>query len=258
MATVRVLAAAGFVAAAWQPALAVPPLVSGDVPTAERGLAELFVGTRYLDTGGIERQLPFAELVLGVSSWQELTVEAPYLSVSRAGGGSSEGFGDALVGTKMMFLRESPGRPGAALSVEAKTDNGDPKRGLGTGAVDYELRLRSQKTIGWFTALGNVGYGFIGEPVIDGLRQERRDALFLAFAQEYRVAERTKLLSEVYWRGADAPGGRARFAGGLGFKHNPLPWLQLHASVGKSLREGNRGGPRLRVYAGLRVDFAVF
>ncbi|MBI2384627.1 MAG: transporter [Elusimicrobia bacterium] len=221
-------------------------------------MAEIFLGTRYLRTSVAERQLPFIELVLGVSSWQELTLEVPYLSLSPAQGETRTGFGDAVVGTKLLVLREQARRPGIALSGEAKLDNGDAGRGLGAGAVDYDVRLRTQKTWAWFTGLWNVGYTVVGEPVINDVRQERRNALFLAFAQEYKVAARTKLLSEVYWRESATPGESARLAADVGIKHNVRPWLQLHAAAGKSLRSGNAGGPRLRVYAGLMIEFPLF
>ncbi len=246
-----------FVAGANQEAFAIPPLVAGDVPTADKGGAELFMGTRYQKTGDLERQIPFIELVLGVSSWQELTIEMPYLSLIPAQSGGRIGFGDVVVGTKMVFLRETERRPGAALSVEAKLNNGDPRQGLGSGAVDYELRLRSQKTLGWFTALGNVGHTFVGKPVIDGLRQERRDVWFLASGQEYRVAEKSKLVSEVYWSNSDIPGEASRFAVDVGFKQTLLSYLQVHAAIGKSLRNGNLGAPKLRIYAGLKLEFPI-
>ncbi len=245
------------VAGANQEAFAIVPLVAGDVPTADKGVAELFLGTRYQKTGDLERQIPFIELVLGVSSRLELTIEVPYLSLAPAQSNGRIGFGDAVVGTKMMFLRETKRRPGAALSVEAKLDNGDSKEGLGSGAVDYELRLRSQKTLGRFTALGNVGYTFVGQPVINGLRQERRDVLFLAFGQEYKVGDKSKLVSDVYWRNSDSPGEAARFAGDVGFKQELLSYLQIHAAIGKSLRYGNLGAPQLRIYVGLKLDFPV-
>ena len=246
-----------FVAGADQEAFAIPPLVAGDVPTADKGGAELFLGTRYQRTRDRERQIPFIELVLGVSSWQELTIEAPYLSLTPLQSGGQTGFGDVVVGTKIMFLREMERRPGAALSVEAKLSNGDLKRGLGSGAVDYELRLRSQKTVGWFTALGNVGHTFVGTPVIDGLRQERPDVWFLAFGQEYRVAEKTKLVSEVYWRSSDIPGEAASVAADVGFKQELRSGLQVQAAIGRSLRSGNMAEPQLRVYVGLKLAFPV-
>lgn len=240
------------------PAGAVPPLASGDVPTADKGHAEVYLGFQQLEAGGIERGMPADEVVLGISSRQEVTLELPYRRLSPSQGEPQRGIGDAVLGTKVMFLRETPSRPGAAISFETKLDNADSKKGLGSGAVDYDIRLRTQKTMGWFTALGNVGYTFVGEPVIDGLRQDRSNVWFLAFAQMYRVAPKTSLLSEVYWKNSDTPGEPSSFAGDIGFKHDFLSWLQVHATVGKSLRDGNVGGPKLRIYAGLKMEFSVF
>lgn len=240
------------------PGYAVPPLVAGDVPTADKGHAEVYLGYKSEDTDGIKREIPADEVVLGISSRQEVTIEAPYASSNPLGGGHRTGFGDVTLGTKLMFLRETAGRLGAAVSFEAKLDNADAKSGLGSGAVDYDIRLRTQKTLGWFTGIGNAGYTFVGEPVLDGLRQNRRDIWFLAFAQGYRVAPKTSLLSEIYWKNSDTPGDPSRLAGSIGFKHDVRPWLQVHATAGKSLRDGNLGGPRLRVYAGLKLEFPVF
>lgn len=78
-----------------------PPLVTGDVPTAEKGLFELYSGFRYQDTGSITRQIPFSELVYGISKRQEVMVEAPYLS--REG---EHGFGDVVVGRDNFYFAD--------------------------------------------------------------------------------------------------------------------------------------------------------
>lgn len=241
-----------------RPAHAVPPLVAGDVPTADKGHVELYSGARYQDdAGGVERQLPFTEIVYGLSSRQELTFEIPNLSLTPVQDAAASGFGDGVLGTKVMVLREGPRLPGAALSFEAKLDNADQERGLGSGAFDYDVRFRTQKTWGWFTGLWNLGRTFVGEPQIAGVGQEKRDIWFGAFAQQYDITKRAALLSELYWRNSDAPGEANRLAADVGFKFNATPHLQLHGSVGKAIREGNIGGPHLRVYAGVKIEFAV-
>jgi hypothetical protein len=232
------------------PARAVPPLVSGDVPTADKDHLEWFVGVRYQDTGRIERHVPFTEVVYGLTERQELTFEIPYVS-----GAGHHGFGDAVLGTKLLLLRETAHRPGVAASFEWKLDNGNFERGLGSGAMEYDLRLRAQQTWAWFTGLANVGYTFVGEPELRGVRQERRDVVFAALAQEYALGPNTKALSELYWRTSDEPGDPDRLAANVGFKHKLRPNLTVHAAVGKSLRDGNTGGPALRVYIGLKCEF---
>jgi hypothetical protein len=126
---------------------------------------------------------------------------------------------------------------------------------LGTGELDYDLRLRSQKTFGWFTAIGNLGHTFITEPEFGGVRQRRDNVWFAAFGQEYQIAPRTRLLSEIYWVTHEEPGGPHRLACNLGFKHKLRDNLTFHGALGKSLRESNVGGPSVRVYVGLKYEF---
>src|SRR5437868_15324470 len=122
----RYAAAALLLLAAAGPLQAVPPLVAGDVPTADKGHVELYAGMRYEDgAGGAERQVPSDELVYGVSNRQELTLELPYLSLTPSDGAPARGFGDATLGTKVLLLREAPRLPGVAASFEAKLDNGN-------------------------------------------------------------------------------------------------------------------------------------
>jgi len=234
-------------------ALAIPPLVIGDVPTAEPGQIELYVGARYEKDGTAGRQVPFTELVLGISSWQEITFEIPYLSQ-----GGQQGFGDAVLGTKLLLLRERADRPGLAGSFEWKLTTGSRSKNLGTGAMEYDLRLRSQKTWGRFTLLANLGYTLVNEPRKDGVILNRRNVCFAAVGQEIEPVDGLHLLAEVYWRSSDTPGEPARVGADIGFKYALVRHLSVHAAVGTSLRRESLGGPELRVYGGLKWDFVAF
>ncbi len=235
-----------------QKAEAIPPLVAGDVPTAEKNHVEWFIGTRYQEADLIERQVPFTEVVYGISEKQELTFEIPYVFV-----GDAQGFGDAVLGTKYQFISEMEKRPGLAGSFEWKLTNGSQSAGLGTGGMEYNVLFRIQKTWGAVTGLVNVGYTVVGEPERNGVRLARRNVWFTAFAQEVEVTPKTHILSELYWKANDEPGQPDRLAADIGLKHHLLPPLTVHAAIGKSVREGGLGGPALRVYAGVKVEFAV-
>jgi hypothetical protein len=230
---------------------AVPPLVSGDVPTAEKGTFELYSGIRYQSEGdSVNRQLPIVELVYGISDRQEVTFEIPFLSQQ-----GEHGFGDIVLGTKYNFIKESRTLPGISGTFELKLPSASASRGLGTGAFDYDLRIPFQKTWGWFTALANVGYTLVGEPTSGGVRQPRRNVWFASFVQQWRVSDKTKLLSEIYLETSDEPGQPNRFAADVGFEQEIARNLTFQAAVGRSLREGARGGPDLRVYVGLHWAF---
>lgn len=229
-----------------------PPLITGDVPTADKQTFEWYVGGRYEESenGNPARLLPFSELVYGLTDRQELTLEIAGLSVDH-----EYGVNDAVLGTKFVFLNENEQRPGIAGSFELKLPTGDKDRGLGSGEFDYDLRLRAQKTWGWFTAIGNVGYTFVTDPEFGGVRESAENVWLLTLGQEYQVARGTKLLSEIYFVSREEPGGPNRLAANFGFKQKLLDSLSVHAAVGKSIREGNRGGLDLRVYAGLKWEF---
>lgn len=232
--------------------LAPPPMVTGDVPTADKGRFELYTGLRYQESESGEpgRQLPFTELVYGISDRQELTFEIAYLSQRH-----QHGFGDAVVGTKYQFLKENETWPGIAGSFELKLPTASESKGLGTGEFDYDIRLRAQKTLGWFTAIGNAGYTFLTDPEFGGVEATLENVWLFTFGQEYRVANRTKLLSEIYFVSREESGEPNRLAANIGFKHKILKDLTFHGSVGKSLREANRGGPDIRAYVGLKWEF---
>lgn len=227
-----------------------PPLVTGDVPTAEKGRVEIYAGMRYQDTGTISRQIPFTELVCGITDRQEVTFETAYLSQK-----GEHGFGDSVLGTKYLFLRETEKLPGIAGSFGLKLPTGDESRGLGDGELAYDLRLRSQKTWEWFTGIINVGHTFNNNPSLDGISTRQRNVWFASFAQEHHIAKRTILLLEIYWLNSADVGEPNRLAANIGFKQKITPQLTLHGSIGKSLRESNRGGPALRFHLGIKYEF---
>ena len=230
---------------------AVPPLVSGDVPTADKDTFELYPGVRYQSEGGsVNRQFPFVELVYGISDRQEVTFEIPFLSQQ-----GERGFGDIVLGTKYNFIKESRRLPGVSCTFELKLNNASASRGLGSGGLDCDIRFPFQKTWGWFTALGNVGYTIVGEAKSGGVTQPRRNVWFASFVQQYRVWDKTKLLSEIYLETGEERGQPNRFAADVGFEQKIAHNLTFQAAVGRSLREGARGGPDLRVYVGLHWVF---
>ena len=245
---------AAFVAAsALLPRLyAPPPLITGDVPVADQGHFELYTGFRYQDTGTIQRQLPHLELVYGIVGRWEISAEANHLS--RAG---VHGFDDLTVATKTVLVTESATRPAVGTSYEFKFANGDALRGLGSGGNEHDLRLRAQKTFGAHTPILNFGYVLVPDASINGRRNARQDVWRASLANEWAVADKTRLLAEAYWRTADEPGDAHRLGWNVGFKHKARDDLSIHAAIGESLRSGNRGGPDLRVYFGIRYEFAA-
>jgi hypothetical protein len=227
-----------------------PPLITGDVPTADAGTFELYSGFRYQDTGNIERQVPHLELVYGLTPQLEVSAEANYLSRS-----GRHGFDDLTFATKLVLVPESAATPGLAGSYEFKFDNGDSARGFGSGGVEHDIRIRVQKTLGAVTPILNTGYVLVPDATIAGRRSARQDVWRTSFAQEWTTIKDFKLLTEIYWRSADEPGASARLGWNVGFKHKLRDGMSWHGAVGESLRPSNRGGPDLRAYVGVKFEF---
>lgn len=223
---------------------AVAPLVSGDVPTADAGRFEWYVGSLFgKNDGTISRELPLMELVYGLSDRQEITFEIPWLSERGV-----HGWEDAVVGTKYMFVKETKTLPGISGSLEVKLPSASTSRGLGTGEFDYGLLLRAQKTWGRLTLLGNVDYTFVGELGAENV-------WFLSFAQFYELAKRTSLLSEVYFETSEESRTSERLAANIGVEHELADHFKIHAAIGTSLRGHQQGGPDLRAYIGFKWEF---
>jgi hypothetical protein len=229
-----------------------PPLVTGDVPTADFQRFELYTGMRYQESesGEPSRQIPFTEFVYGLTERQELTFETAYVSENH-----EHGFSDIVLGTKYQFLIESTNRPGLAGSFELKLPTASESKGLGDGEFDYDIRLRAQKTFGWFTGIANAGYTFLTDPEFARVETTKDNVWFLSFAQEYQIAKDTELLSEIYWVTREEPGEANTLAANVGFKHKLFKDITVHGSIGKSVRDANRGGPDLRAYFGFKWEF---
>ena len=83
------------VALAEGPTWAIPPLVSGDVPTADHGTYELFLGYVLKDDGVLtEEEIPFWELVYGLRQDGERVGYSEY-----AGGNRRDQVGAFLTGS---------------------------------------------------------------------------------------------------------------------------------------------------------------
>lgn len=229
-----------------------PPLVTGDVPTADYHRFELYTGVQYQESesGEPSRDFGFSELVYGLTERQELTLETAYLSEHH-----EQGLADIVIGTKYQLLIESTNRPGIAASFELKLPTASERKGLGDGEFDYDIRLRAQKTLGRFTGIANAGYTFLTNPRFRGISTTKENVWFLSFAQEYKLAENTTLLSEIYWVTREEPREPNQLAANIGFRQKLFKDFTVHGAIGKSLRDANRGGPDLRAYVGFEYQF---
>lgn len=246
-----VLFVIGLLTASPDPASAIPPLVSGDIPTAGKGIYELFVGY-LLEQKSSEKKhsIPFSELVYGFSDRQEFTLEAPLL-VRDGPADSALGFGEVVLGTKYRLLGDPRTDAGLSASLEVKLPTGNHTRGLGSGATDVDLRARGGWGISREVVYFNLGYTWVGE---DG-KERRENTWFYSGVWDHPLRPMLRMLTEIYGKTSPDPGGPTRLAATIGVKWLLWPQQQFHFSLGRSLREHAEGGPALRLYVGWRRDF---
>lgn len=232
-------------------ALAIPPLVSGDIPTAGKGIYELFVGYLLEQKSSVKKHtVPFSELVYGISDRQELTLEAPLL-VRDGPADSALGFGEVVLGTKYRLLGDPRTDSGLSASLEVKPPTGNHARGLGSGATDVDLRARGGWEFGREVVYLNLGHTWVGE---DG-SERRENVWFYSGVWDHPMKPTLRLLTEIYHKTSPNPGGPTSLAATIGIKWLVWPAQQFHLSLGRSLREHAEGGPALRLYVGWRWDF---
>lgn len=233
------------------PGRAVPPLVTDDAVATEKDTFEIYSGFSYESgNGSIERAIATSELDYGLTERQEISVALPYFSTD-----GERGFGDMILATRFVVIKESDTLPCISTSFEWKLRNGSVARGLGTGKFDYNFVLATQKTWRWFTAYVETNFDFVGNPEIDGVTGRRYNQWFAGFAQQYQISKKFDILTEIYCQRAEEPGLSNQFAAGIGFEWEFAHGLALQGEIGRSLREGSRGGPDLRAYVGLHWTF---
>lgn len=241
-----------------RPANAVPPpLRTGDVTLAPPGSFEVYSGYLYTEQESrqIERQRPITALHLGLSPRQELTAEIPLSRVTTPGGVTEQGFGDAVVGINFLGIEASEGQTGAAASFEVKLDNGDAAKGLGTDAINYDVRLRLESQQGNQKRFLNGGYTFVGRPEVGGIKQERRNVWFASLAEDVSLSKVMGLLAEIVFEMPSVPGDSNQVSANTGFRWNVSKEVEIVSTFGRSLRSGDKGGPHLRAYTGVVMRF---
>jgi len=242
------LTLAGWVAVS----LAGPPLATGDLPTATAGILEIYEGRQYQENAdGSQERATSTEFAYGINDRLEANFELPYLSEE-----TTQGWGDTTIGSKYMFVTETSTRPGFAGSAKWVAPTGNATRGLGRGISAWAGRLRSQKTWAELTGMANLGYTTFSEPM-NAPKKARENPWFASVAVEYRLLRRTALLAEIYWQTREKPGAPNRLGYSLGFKQKITGSLRVHGAIGGSLRNGDAGGPQLRVFLGLKYEVAV-
>jgi len=213
---------------------------------------------QYLQYPNLQQNTLNCKLNYGLPYNLEVDVEAPYLGIFRASGNeSSRGIGDAGVGLKWNFHKESKGSRlpalGASLYIEFPT--GDSSQELGSGLTDYWLNFMTQKSLSAKTRInGNAGFVFAGNTStgVLGIQTTRGHVYSAGLSILHDVSAQLTLGGEIYGGISDNRDlGREQLQGMLGGWYSIRKGMTLNFGliVGKYI-----GSPRIGGQIGFSMD----
>ena len=225
------------------------PFATEDAGVAGAGVAQLEMSWDYLDWDGGRENMPLLVPVYGVSRRLELSAEIPYMLHEHEGGERMSGIGDINLVGKFLLLEEKAGRPSLVLKSAVKTKSGDEVKGLGSGALDYNITGAVSKAFGAVTLHGMLGYTFVGANGDDSIR----NIALYGLAADCGLTEKFHLAAEI--AGNKHPEKAVRedpLFGLLGFSRKVSDMLVLDAGARYSF---NKALPKWSTTIGASITF---
>jgi hypothetical protein len=97
---------------------------------------------------------------------------APDASLVAVNGTSTNDVEDAVLGTRVRFLAETPSRPSVAAEFSMRLPNSKHPSGLGMDTMDFHLGFLGAKTSGPVRFVGNFGWSILEDPVRVGIQND--------------------------------------------------------------------------------------
>jgi DtxR family Mn-dependent transcriptional regulator len=111
-------------------------------------------------------------------------------------GGTTVGFGDALVNYRYQAMVEGPGRPAFSPRISLVLPFGSVPRGLGDGSAGLQINMPFSKQTGDWYWHWNAGFTWLPQANIDDMREENLASPFLAGSAIYRLRPMFNLMLE--------------------------------------------------------------
>jgi hypothetical protein len=142
-----------------------------------------------------------AELQVDGGLYQRLIIsdrqEAPLSPILDVPGNQTVAVRDTLIGTKVRFLSEAPGRPAMAFRFATRLPTAANESGLGRDTTDFTMGYLIGKTVRSVRIVGNIGFLMLEDPT----QPSRQDDLLtygLSFARA--LAEGFEVVADVSGR----------------------------------------------------------
>ncbi|GAC1310548.1 MAG: hypothetical protein NVSMB21_18630 [Vulcanimicrobiaceae bacterium] len=140
------------------PAVAGPPYVTDDPEPATYRSFEFYLAPQFVRSGAsASGSAPTVDINYGLLREVHVTAALPLAFSRSEPGPTAIGVGDAQLGVKYRFVRETPRLPQIAFYPSVSISTGASTTGLGSGAVQTFLPLWAQKSFGPSTVFGGGG-----------------------------------------------------------------------------------------------------
>jgi hypothetical protein len=210
-----------------------PPYNTDDPVPVELHHWECNFATQYQHSrGGSSGVAPVLEFNQGGAPNLQLHILVPMAFNSQSGGASQYGLGDAEIGAKYRFMRETSSQPMAAIFPAAEIPTGNAQKGLGNGKAQFFLPVWLQKSSGRWTS--DLGGGFWRNP-----GEGNRDFWFFGWQLQRQMTHRLALGGEVFTTTPNADDASSRTAINLGGTYDFDEGHHLLASVGNDVHGPN-------------------
>lgn len=118
------------------------------------------------------------------------------LELNSSGTATSD-FGDLMLSTKILTLRERSYSPALSFLISVQLPNASAARGLGLDSTQFYNTLLAGKHFGKLNLFANAGLGILSNPVEAGVQN---DVMIYGLGGIYPVTPAIKLTSEVFGR----------------------------------------------------------
>lgn len=156
--------------------------------------------------------IPTIGISVGLSSIVELQIDggvynnlsissrnpnAPLASLLTVTGDSTHDVSNAVIGTKIRILAETPSRPAVGIRFATKLPNASNEKGIDLDTTDVSGTLLFAKTVQSIRVVGNLGAGILANPT-SGIGQN--DVLLYGLSFARAVTQETELVGELNGR----------------------------------------------------------
>jgi hypothetical protein len=192
--------------------------------------------------------LPAIELTAPVTAWQEASFEVSRGMIREKNGRVVQGLRDLEAGSKIRLFQGEKGSliPTVAIEPTLVMPTGSVGRGLGDGEWRGELPV----TFGWKSGAAKF-YGQVG--YAHGFGRNHGGTIPFGALLLYDLTETFTIGAEVAGEGVRDFDEDDHVVGNVGFQWTALPNVEVHAMVGRTLR--NDDGPAFQTKLALQINF---